>query len=246
MGRSGTTNALRALNAHPSVMLNGEIPLAVMKQFFDLLDGVEKSYGEKDATIEGWRSRKADFMFDSFGYLSKGGRGQLRKIPEARFRGHKTPRHETLFDRYEAHFASAGLQPRYFYCRRNPFDCWRSYKTVAWNNHDTVESFLSQYVESFGCLRRMQARAGERVFVLDLDALTGSADPPGWYRTSIFAPLGLDLLEKTAQRIAKFNAERESTCPAELESGERKAIENYPGMAALVEEPFASAISAPR
>ena len=38
MGRSGTTNALRILNMHPSVMLNGEIPLSILKHFFALLD----------------------------------------------------------------------------------------------------------------------------------------------------------------------------------------------------------------
>jgi hypothetical protein len=244
MGRSGTTNALRALNAHPSAMLNGEISLSVMKQFFDLLEGVEKSYGEKNATIEGWRARKADYMFESFGYLSKGGRGQLKKIPEAKFRGHKTPRHESLFDRYEAHFGSIGLRPSYFYCARNPFDCWRSYKTTSWNNHETVDSFLAQYAESFACLRRMQERAAGRVFVLNLDALIGSADPLVWYRKTMFEPLGLDVPENTVRRIEKLNEDRETSPPSnELDDVERKAIQDHPGMTALIGEMFPRLIS---
>ena len=234
MGRSGTTSALRVLIAHPAVMLNGEFPLAVMKRFFDLLDGVENSYGGNDATGEAWRSRKSEFMFDSFGYLSKGGRGQLRKIPGARFRGHKTPRHETLFDRYESHFGSVGLRPRYFYCARNPFDCWRSYRAVAWNNHETVGSFLAQYMESFAWLERMQDRAAGRVAVLDLDSLIASADPVSWYRTAVFEPLGLDVPEKVAQRIGKIGGERDATPSRELDGAERRTIRDHPGMAALI------------
>jgi hypothetical protein len=247
MGRSGTTNALRILNAHPSVMLNGEISLSVMKQFFELLDGVEKSYGAKDATLEGFRGRKADYMFESFGYLSKGGRGQLKKIPEAKFRGHKSPRHESLFERYEAHFASTNLEPRYFYCARNPFDCWRSYKAAAWNGYETVGAFLEHYMASFAQLEQMRHRADGRVFVLNLDDLIGARGAVGWYRDKIFAPLGLDMPDKTMRRIETFAEERAaSPAPQALSDSEKTAIRNCPGMAALIDGMFPQIMAAPR
>ncbi|MEI9930106.1 MAG: hypothetical protein WDM89_06025 [Rhizomicrobium sp.] len=157
MGRSGTTNAQHILNAHPQVMLNGEIMLSLQKQLFALLDSADHAHGAKDGTNGRWHERKSDYIFESFGYLSKGGRGQLKKIPNARFRGHKTPRLETLFDRYEKHFGEAGLLPRYFYCARNPFDCWRSYKAMPWNRYKSVEQFLVHYIESFECV---EAHAG--------------------------------------------------------------------------------------
>lgn len=242
MGRSGTTNALRVLNTHPSVMLNGEISLAVQKQFFALLDGVERSYAEKDETFEAWRARKADYMFESFGFLSKGGRGQLKKIPNARYRGHKTPRAENLFDRYEAHFRAAGLEPRYFYCARNPFDCWRSYKRTSWNSHDSVESFVSQYIESFTHLAEMQRRAGERVVVLNLDGLISAAEPMAWYREHVFAPLDLDMPDGVIQRIAKYEAAKDAGENSALSAEEKKTISLHPVMAGLIEQMFATTV----
>jgi hypothetical protein len=242
MGRSGTTNALHVLNSHPEVMLNGEISLSVMKQFFDLLDGVENSYANKDATREGWHARKADYLLESIGYLSKGGRGQLKKIPRARFRGHKSPRHESLFDRYEAHFASVGLAPRYFYCARNPFDCWQSYRATSWNGYETVSAFLAHYMASFAQLEHMRRRAEGRVFLLDLDELIAAGEPLEWYRTRIFAPLGLGMPENLTRRLARSGDEGEtSPVPRDISSADRKAIQDYPGMDALIEGLFGKA-----
>lgn len=244
MARSGTTNALRVLNAHPEVMLNGEISLAVLKHFFALLDGVERSYAEKDEVLAAWHARKADYILESFGYLSKGGRGQLKKIPNARFRGHKTPRAESLFDRYEAHFRAARLEPRYFYCARNPFDCWRSHKEMAWNSHETVESFIVQYAESFSQLAQMRRRAPERVFVLNLAGLTAAANPIAWYRESIFAPLGLELPEIAERRIRKMEETRPAAKDAKLSREEERAIGGHPVIAALIEEMFPAGTTA--
>ncbi len=238
MGRSGTTNALRVLNAHPDVMLNGEIPLSVMKQFFVLLDSAGRSYAGDDAACDGWRARKLDYAFESLGYLSKGGRGQLRKIDGARFRGHKLPRGESLFDRYEAHFGGGANQPRYFYCARNPFDCWRSYKAMAWNNHETAASFAAQYLESFMQLAHMQLRAEGRVFVLNLDALIAAPNALDWHRANIFAPLDLDLPDAAAKRIGTFvRAEKSGEIPA-LAADEKKSIAAQPGMSAVIETMF--------
>lgn len=245
MGRSGTTNALRVLNAHPQVMLNGEISLSVMKQFFALLDGVEKSYGAKGPTLESWQTRKADYMLDSFGYLSKGGRGQLKKIPEAKFRGHKTPRHELLFDRYETHFASTGLAPQYFYCARNPFDCWRSYRMTEWNGYKTVQEFLAHYMESFGHWQNMRRRAEGRVHLLKLDDLIAAPDPLSWYRRNIFGPLELDIPEPTSRRIEKLtDKDGTKVGSGELNPADIKAIGDHPGIAALVETMFPGSVPA--
>jgi len=245
MGRSGTTNALRVLNAHPQVMLNGEISLSVMKQFFALLDGVEKSYGAKSATLEAWHARKADYMLESFGYLSKGGRGQLKKIPEAKFRGHKTPRHELLFDRYEAHFVSTGLAPRYFYCARNPFDCWRSYGATEWNGYKAVQEFLAHYMESFEHWHTMQRCAEGRVHLLKLDDLIAAPDPLAWYRQNIFGPLDLDIPEPTLRRLAKLTDDGGAKAGAgELSTADLRAIADHPGVAALVETLFPGSVPA--
>jgi hypothetical protein len=236
MGRSGTTNALRVANAHPCVMMNGEIPLPVLKQFLATLDAADRAHSD---TREGWLARKPDYMFESFGYLSKGGRGRLHRRATATHMGHKTPRLESLFDDYEAHFASAGLAPRYIYCARNPFDCWRSYKAMPWNRYDEVTAFLAHYVASFERLDHVRERAGTRMLVLNLDELIAADDKVAFYRDRFFAPLGLDMPERTVRRIENISAAKSGPRPAELGAEERSAIEAYPGIAALNAEMFA-------
>lgn len=242
MGRSGTTNALRIVNAHPQVMLNGEIPLSIQKHLFSLLDGVDRSYSGEDGLQERWSERKADYIFESFGYLSKGGRGRLVKIPEARYRGHKTPRLETLFDQYEQHFGAMGLPPRYLYCARNPFDCWRSHKAMTWNRYKTAEQFLVHYAQSFENLRRMQDRANGRVWVVNLDELKAAPDAIAWYGEKIFAPLGLDLPESINRRVDKMSKEKEASSAPPLGNEERAAIAAHPEIPAILKGMFPATV----
>jgi hypothetical protein len=248
MGRSGTTNALRVANAHPSVLMTGEIPLTLLKEFFLTLDAADRVHTDKH---EGWFERKADYMFESFGYLAKGGRGRHQDRREtALFRGHKTPRLESLFDQYEAHFTSAGLAPRYFYCARNPFDCWRSYKATTWTAYKNPEGFLEHYMRSFQQLDYMRDKAGERVAVLNLDELIATGDNGAFYRDCLFAPLGLELPEETARRIekmeGKMTAKKKRGRGAALTDEDRAVIEAHPGVAALDEKMFAPFRKAPR
>lgn len=239
MGRSGTTNALRVASAHPDVMLNGEIALPVLKQFLTLIETLERSYSKKDAMRDGWYERKADYLFSSFGYLAKGGRGKLERGSTARFRGHKAPRLETLFDSYEQHFASVKLEPRYFYCARNAFDCWRSYRSMSWNGYQDVTEFLEHYMASYETLKRMQGAAGDRVFVLNLDELKASGDPIAFYRAKLFGRLGLEMPERVERKIAKFVELKKPGSHEALSDADRNAIAAHPGMRALYGEMFA-------
>jgi hypothetical protein len=245
MGRSGTTNALQILNTHPSVMLNGEIPLSILKHFFALLDTTENSYSDAERQRV-WRGNKTQYMLESFGYLSKGGRGRLDKAEDAKFRGHKSPRLEILFEKYESHFSDIGPPPFYFYCARNPFDCWRSYRTMEWSGYENVQEFLQHYAMSFEKLKQMLERAGDRVALLNLDQLKSAPDALTYYRKTIFAPLGLDVSERMAIRIAKMMSKKEPSSSPALKPTERNAIADYPGIAELLETHFPDLTSAPR
>lgn len=240
MGRSGTTNALRVLNTHPDVMLNGEIALPLLHKFLDLLDATDHAFDKKDAMHDDWIARKAAYMYSSFGYLSKAGRGKLEKRGRAHFLGHKSPRLESLFDRYETHFAAAGAAPRYVYCARNAFDCWTSYNAMPWNSYESVREFLEDYAASYETLDRMQNSAPGRVVVLNLDALVASPDPLAFYRKTLFAPLGLELPERQAQLIAKIHSAKERVSKSRpLDPRDREAIETYPGLRARHDAMFA-------
>jgi len=241
MGRSGTTNALRVLNTHPSVALNGEIPLSVMKQLFAFIEGVDRAYA-KDRRGEGWSERKREYLFDSLGPLSKSGPSQANKFNTAKFRGHKSPKLEGLFEKYELHFGSIGSLPRYFYCARNPFDCWRSYTEVTWANYADVGEFLEDYVASFARLRQMQEIAADRVAILNLDALKAAPDKLRYYRENIFSPLGLDMPESTISRIEKRDESSKPASAGEWNKADRSSIANYPGVAQILAAHFPNAI----
>jgi len=238
MGRSGTTTALRVLNTHPSVYLTGEVPLPVLRALFATLDAADKAHVD---TRDGWLSRKTDFMFDAFGFLSKGGEGRTHRRATAGFRGFKEPRLEGMFADLESHFASVGLAPRYVYCARNPFDCWRSYKATSWNRHDE-EGFLAAYVKSFAHLRAMRTAAPQRVAVISLDEVIASGDPAKFYRDRLFSFLELHVPKRVAQHIERIaNSERRSPYPA-LPPAERSAIEAFPGIAEIRAEYFTSSV----
>lgn len=228
MGRSGTTNALRVLNCHPKVMLTGEIALAVLKRFFALLDVLDQSNQGKTQVRDGWLGRKADYVFTSFGYMAKMPRGQPEAPAGAIYRGHKSPRLEFIFDDYETHFASVGMQPRYVYCTRNPFDCWTSYKSMPWNAYRDVDHFLRDYERSHLELRRVRGEASGRVLVMDLDALKAAPDPLAFYRENLYAPLGLEMDDRIRQRIHKIHYESKRGSPARaLGDEERARIARY-------------------
>jgi hypothetical protein len=150
-----------------------------------------------------------------------------------------------LFERYETHFAFTGLAPRYFYCARNPFDCWRSYGTTEWNGYKTVQEFLAHYMESFGHWQNMQRRAEGRVHLLKLDDLIAATEPLAWYRRNIFDPLELEIPEPAARRITKLADDIGPKVPSKaLDPADRRAIADHPGVAALVEELFPNSVAA--
>jgi hypothetical protein len=93
-----------------------------------------------------------------------------------------------------------------------------------------VNTFLAQDVQSFERLADIEARAGDRVGILNLDALIASGDAVAFYRETLFAPLGLDMPERVVQRMQTLSAKRtEGPRPAELDADDRRAIETSPG-----------------
>ncbi|MBV9993554.1 MAG: sulfotransferase [Alphaproteobacteria bacterium] len=231
MGRSGTTNALRVLNTHPEIMLDGEISLSILSKLMALLEAADRSFEKNEARNDGWLARKSEYIYSSFGHLAKAGPGRPRKRSRARFLGHKSPQLENLFDQYEAQFATVGAAPRYVYCARNAFDCWTSYKTMPWNPYKSVGAFLNHYAASYAALDRMLERAPGRVSVMNLDALIASRDPIAFYRATLFEPLGLNLPARSIEAIADIHSAKERTSAArDLDAAERAAIENHPAV----------------
>jgi hypothetical protein len=229
MGRSGTRNTANVLNCHESVSLYGEIPFGIMKQLFNVLDTADKSYSGKDYHRSLWSKKKAKFIYSSFNYLGKA--SLMQEKHTACFIGHKTPHHEKLFYDYERHFGSVGILPIYLYCCRDADSCWRSYKSMNWGAKRTIESFLVEYNESFNCLEHMLSKAEGRVHIVKLNDLKSANNQLEYYIKAIFNPLGLEIDDDTAMRIASVensNATIKVTGkpPVELDFAEIKLIED--------------------
>jgi hypothetical protein len=230
MGRSGTRNTANVLNCHDEVMLFGEVPLGVMKEVFDLLDTIDKTYSRKDYHVKLWARKKAQFVYSSFNYIGKAPLAKEKR--SARFIGHKTPHHEKLFEDYERHFQSVDVQPVYLYCCRDVKSCWRSYKSMNWGSKRTLESFLKEYEESYAHLQLMRSKAKNRVHLVKLNDLIAAPNQVEFYRETLFKPLGLDLDSDTAQKIASLengNATVKVTGrpPLELTDQEVQEIEGH-------------------
>ena len=92
----------------------------------------------------------------------------------------------------------------------------------------------------------MRETAGARVVVLNLDELKSASNALAFYREKIFAPLGLDLTEKTTLRMEKVAESRGSSAAPALGADERDTIAREPGIAELLEAYFPQSMSASR
>lgn len=190
MGRSGTRYFADVLSSHQKVLLHGEIPHSAMSKYFSLLDVLDKEHSRDKVRDRKWKERKSGFILDSFSSMAMGGgessAGYL-------YVGHKTPRSEKFFSSYENHFFSAGMSPLYFYCMRNPFDVWSSYKIMPWNTFKSVKEFLDAYVASYDQYERCLKVAKGRVHPLNLCEYKRSENPGEFLKTKIFSHLVLDV-----------------------------------------------------
>jgi hypothetical protein len=201
--RSGTLMAAQALALSPEVELQGE--MALPDQTIGHLEALKAWHDGQGARSELWRARSYEVMFDAFAGAAPG-----RRIvrPNARYRGHKTPRHERYFDRYEALFDKAEAPPRYVYCLRNPWAVWRSLKIMPWNSFRTVGAFIEAWGRSVETFERMQATAPGRVLLFDLDGFVAAEDPAAFLGATLYGPLGLDPagFRKPVASLANNNA----------------------------------------
>lgn len=183
MGRSGTRMCANILNNSRDVELQGEIGGQVGSKMMAWLVSVAT---QKDPPEPGRMYRLARSAFRD----STPSRPLVRE--RARWFGHKTPRHERHFDRYEAIFNDPALEPHYVYCLRNPFHVWRSYRIMPWNKFKTVRAFLDAWIRSVQTYERMVEDAPGRVHLFNLDDMVRAPDLLGWVEPNLLAPLDLN------------------------------------------------------
>ena len=156
--------------------------------------------------------------------------------------GHKTPRHERHFKRYEAIFDDPDNRAIYVYCLRNPFDVWRSYRAMPWNKFKTVDEFLGAWLRSVRMYHAMAAKAPGRVLMFNLDAMLRAPDWMVYLRPTIFGPLEIhpDSFRRPLNGLGNTNsAERKHGAkPEPLSDHDRKVIASHPETRRIIETYF--------
>lgn len=233
MGRSGTRMCANILLNSGAVELQGEIGGPVGTKMVAWLEAVRtqrKANGQQCV----YRLARAAFRDSS--------PGRPLDRPDARWFGHKTPRHERHFERYERIFDEPGRGARYIYCLRNPFHVWRSYRAMPWNKFKSANGFLTAWIKSVRTYEAMRERAPERVLLFNLDEMIRAPDRLEWLRPAILDPLEIspDTFRRPVDKIENSNsaARKVGAPPAELPETDLAAIANHPEAAQIVRTYF--------
>lgn len=182
------------LSASPEIELQGELrmPDETLSWLLKI-----KAHHEERSPTEHWQAKAYDLAFDVFAGVSRARRAVK---PGAKWRGHKTPRQERFFHRYEALFDRPGAEPHYVYCLRNPWSVWRSLKVMSWNKIRDADQFTELWTQSIRQFEEMMEQAPGRVHLFHLESFIAAEDKAAFARTHLYTPLALD--ESRLKRIA--------------------------------------------
>ncbi|MBA4001095.1 MAG: hypothetical protein C0461_10955 [Brevundimonas sp.] len=233
MGRSGTRMCANILRNSSLVELQGELGGPAGTR---LLAWLEAALAQR--RIEDFDTRY-DFVRRAF-RLSAPGRPSDR--PHAIWFGHKTPRHERHFRRYETLFDNPENRPVYVYCLRNPFDVWRSYQAMPWNKFRDVDTFLEAWLRSVAVYELIAERAPDRVLVFNLDRMLRAADWRDYLEPTLFQPLGLsgETFSRPVITLRNSNSSLNKTGarPDPISEADRRAIARQPEVRRIAAEHF--------
>jgi len=204
MGRSGTRMCANILTNSALVELQGELGGPAGTRLLAWLETarIQRGEGASAATYE--QARQA---------FRIGASGKPAERSDAVWFGHKTPRHERHFRRYEIIFDDPDNRPTYVYCIRNPFDVWRSYQAMPWNKFSTVDEFLKAWLRSVSTYEMIAAQAPGRIFVFNLDEMVRASEWTDYLQPALFDPLSLseDSFQKPVQTIRNSNSSLNKT-----------------------------------
>lgn len=223
MGRSGTRMCANILNNSSLVELQGEIGGPAGTRLVTWLEAA-RLQRRNDNHAETYNLARAAFRL--------GNRGDGRERPGVLWFGHKTPRHERHFRRYEVIFDDPDNRPIYVYCFRNPFDVWRSYRAMPWNKFRTVEDFLKAWLRSVRMYEIMAEAAPGRVIVFNLDEMLRAGDWSAYLTPRLFEPLQIPAssFSRPVQKLSNSNSALNKTGarPEPISDADRLVIAGHP------------------
>ena len=234
MGRSGTRMCANILNNSSLVELQGEIGGPAGTRLMAWLEAAHLQRKDQDREA-GYDVARAAFRLAA--------PGKTLERPGAVWFGHKTPRHERHFRRYEVIFDDPDNLPVYVYCIRNPFDVWRSYRAMPWNKFKTVEGFLKAWLRSVHTYEEMLEAAPGRVLTFNLDEMLRSSDWMSYLTPGLFTALDIpeDSFSRPVQDLKNTNSavNKTGTRPEPISEPDRLAIAGHPQVRRIIQRHFA-------
>jgi hypothetical protein len=191
--RCGTRFVASALNRHPEILVQGEIPSPAMDNAVRFLSETGDYFASQPQWSAGWERSRRDLLYAIWASMIK----RRTRVTDATITwfGHKTPRHDQYWEFYRNFFSDLG--PKYVFCMRNFADHYLSLSSMQ--EGQSIDRVAGEYRASVSRYAKMKAALGENVslFVLD-DLHDGGID---YIRERLFDRLGIEVDDRTLSRI---------------------------------------------
>lgn len=217
--RSGTAMIRNLIGSHPDIVFSNEFPLERLPSVEPLFDEYARLFHQ--APYRGdWAPRKAQLM--RWLWFAGSSPARLEAGLSSRRFGNKTPWAELATDFYDDAFEVA--PPRYVYTLREGGRVILSRLNMPWGRPPSIHRQLDRYKESVRAMERFRRRAGDRLFVVQLDrGLDTEAD-----RLELARQL-LDFLdEDVTQEVRSFVRRWPRVQPTSSVSGQDQVLTELP------------------
>jgi hypothetical protein len=191
--RCGTRFVANALNRHPAIVVQGEIPKPAMEHAVRFLKRTDRYFATVPHWSAAWKASQRDLLYCIWASMIK--TKQLQTNAKIAWFGHKTPRHDRYWKFYREFFGE--VCPKYVFCMRNFVDHYLSMHSMY--EDLTIAGVARRFRVSVARYAEMKATLGDNVslFILD-DLREGGSD---YVRTTLFERLGIEIDKRTLARI---------------------------------------------
>lgn len=211
MPRCGTRQFTDFMSRHDSVALQGEISNRVVPIIRKAVEAADQLYPAGYAA-DAIAVKRPQTIIQMFGSFSK---TMPINVPAAPIQGFKSPSAELMYRDLNALLLPSFPQVRYFYCIRNPIDCYLSLSSMPWfamGANDYIDRYITS-ISAASQIARIGAEGRKRVVIstLNLDSFIASKDKAMWLRQRIFAPLKIGPSVEWLAKISRTTENRNAT-----------------------------------
>lgn len=233
MPRCGTRQFADFMSRHTSVALQGEISNPVVPIIRKAVEAADQLYPAGYAA-DAIARKRPHTIIQMFGSFSK---TMPIHVPDARIHGFKSPSAELMHRDLNKLLLPSFPQIQYFYCIRNPIDCYLSLSSMPWFAMD-AKDYIDRYITSISAasqIAKISSEGRRRVVIstLNLDSFIATKDKAMWLRQRVFAPLKI---APSVEWLAKITETTENRNATERVTGTRRGKSIKPEALAVFRE----------